>query len=237
MTRHTPGYKKVFLRRLPFRDRSVLMSAEGITKNRRRVVLMRVGFLLVVAWLPFSWLAAKALIVTRRLEHADAIVMLSGSSTYVERAQWAARLYRGGRAERIILTNDGLRGGYSHELDRNPFFIELAETELKRSGVPADKIEVITKVGDSTYMEATYLRDYSTQHNLHSLLIVTSAYHSRRALWVFERVFCGTEITLGIEGPPTGVQTPRPATWWLHRLGWKLVPGEYLKLIYYAWRY
>ena len=213
------------------------MTAATGRKNRSGVVALRVGVLLVLVWLPGAWLAANSLIVTRTLEHADALVVLSGSATYVERAQWAARLYNAGRASRIVLTNDGLQGGYSHELDRNPFFIELAEAELKRNGVPADRIDVITKVGDSTYMEATYLRDYSTQHKLRSLLIVTSAYHSRRALWVFERVFRGTEITLGIEGPPTGLQTPRPATWWLHRLGWKLVPGEYLKLIYYVWRY
>lgn len=203
-------------------------------KKNRGVVALRVGVVLIIAW-PFSWLAAKALIVTRRLEHADAIVVLSGSSTYVERSQWAARLYNDGRAPRIILTNDGLLGGYSSEIDRNPFFVELAKAELQRAGVPTDRIEVITKLGENTYDEATFLRDYSTRHNLRSLLIVTSAYHSRRAFWVFERVFQGTEITLGIESPPPGIQTPRPATWWLHKLGWKLVPGEYLKLIYYAW--
>lgn len=193
--------------------------------------------MLIIAWLPFSWLAARALIVTRRLDHADAIVVLSGSATYVERAQWAARLYNEGRAPRIILTSDGLRGGYSRQLDRNPLFVELAAAELQRAGVPADKIEVITRIGKNTYDEATFLRDYSTRHNLRSLLIVTSAYHSRRAFWVFEQVFQGTEITLGIEGPTPGIQTPRPATWWLHKLGWKLVPGEYLKLVYYVWRY
>jgi uncharacterized SAM-binding protein YcdF (DUF218 family) len=213
------------------------MTGKSETKISRGVVAVRVGVLFVILWLSLSWMAAKALISTRKLEHADVVVVLSGSSTYVERAQWAARLYHDGRASRIILTNDGLLGGYSSQLDRNPFFVELAVAELQRAGVPADKIEVITKLGRSTYDEATILRDYSTQHNLRSLLIVTSAYHSRRAFWVFQRVFHGSEIQLGIEGPPPGIQTPKPATWWLHGLGWKLVPGEYLKLVYYAWRY
>jgi uncharacterized SAM-binding protein YcdF (DUF218 family) len=213
------------------------MTADSGRKKRRRVGGLLVGVLLALLCQSVAWVAANALIVTKRLERADAIVVLSGSSTYVERAQWAARLYNGGRAPRIILTNDGLLAGYSHELDRNPFFVELAKSELKRAGVPSDKIEVITKVGENTYQEATFLRAYSIGHNLRSVLIVTSAYHSRRAFWVFERVFSGTGITLGIEGPPPGLQTPRPATWWLHRLGWKLVLGEYLKLIYYAWRY
>ena len=38
---------------------------------------------------------------------------------------------------------------------------------------------------------------------------------------------------IGVDSAEPGEQSPRPATWWLHRLGWKLVPGEYLKLIYY----
>ncbi len=213
--------------------RDVLMNA----RNSRPVMLIRLGLLLMATWLAFSWLAAKALIVTRRLEHADAIVMLSGSSTYVERAQWAASLYQAGRTSRIILTNDGLVGGYSAELDRNRSFVELAEAELKRYGVPAERIEVIPRLGQNTYDEATFLREYAARNHLRSLLIVTSPYHSRRALWVFERVFHGVEITLGIESPPTGLQSPGPATWWLHKLGWKLVPGEYLKLVYYAWQY
>lgn len=213
------------------------MTAENVRKTSRRVVAIRVVVVLIIVWLPFSWLAAKALIVTSRLEHTDAAVVLSGSSTYVERAQWAARLYNEGRVQKIILTNDGLLGGYSHELDRNLFLVELAKAELQRAGVPADRIEVITKLGNTTYDEATFLRDYSTRHQLRSLLIVTSAYHTRRALWVFARVFRGTEITLGVEGPPPGIQTPGPATWWLHTLGWKLVPGEYLKLVLYRFRY
>jgi uncharacterized SAM-binding protein YcdF (DUF218 family) len=213
------------------------MTAESARQNRRGRLALRVGVVLIIASFPFSWLGAKGLIVTRRLERADALVMLSGSATYIERAQWAARLYKEGRAERIILTNDGLLGGYSAEIDRNLFFVELAEAELKRAGVPADRIEVITRLGANTYDEATFSRDYATRHNVRSLLIVTSAYHSRRAFWTFERLFHGTHITLGIESPPPGLQTPGPAFWWLHKLGWKLVPGEYLKLIYYAWRY
>ena len=53
---------------------------------------------------------------------ADAIVVLSGSSTYVERAAWAAQLYREGRAPVIVLTNDGLISGWDHREDRNPYY-------------------------------------------------------------------------------------------------------------------
>lgn len=212
-----------------------------MTQNRKTKVRRSVAGLSVLGlfllWMLVGWLAARALIVTRPLAQADAIVVLSGSATYLERTRYAALLYHAGRAGKIVVTNDGLLGGYSAELDRNLYFQELEVAELKRAGVPEDKIEVISNLGSSTYDEANFVLAYTRQKDLRKLIIVTSAYHSRRALGVFESVFRGSNVTLGIEGPPPGLQTPRPVTWWLHPLGWKLVPGEYLKLIYYSFRY
>ncbi|MBV9211758.1 MAG: YdcF family protein, partial [Acidobacteria bacterium] len=136
-----------------------------------------------------------------------------------------------------ILTNDGQQGGWSNEERRNPFFVERAAKELEASGVPAAKIEILPQVVTSTYEEATLLREYVAAQHLRSVLIVTSAYHTRRALWTLRRAFAGSGIELGIESPPAGWQTPAPATWWLHARGWQLVAGEYVKLLYYHLRY
>jgi hypothetical protein len=40
-----------------------------------------------------------------------------------------------------------------------------------------------------------------------------------------------------VDAPPPGEDSPPPTTWWLHGLGWKLVPGEYVKLAYYVLYY
>ncbi|MDQ3087259.1 MAG: YdcF family protein [Acidobacteriota bacterium] len=64
------------------------------------------------------------------------------------------------------------------------------------------------------------------------ILIVTSAYHSRRALWTFEKVFATEDVKIGIESAPTGQQTP-PFYWWLTARGWQMVAGEYVKSLYY----
>lgn len=180
-----------------------------------------------------AWVAARGLIVRAELSSADALVVLSGSSTYLERTDWAARLYREGRAPRIILTNDNVQGGWSVAEQRNPLFIELAAEELRRKGVPAEKIETIRENASGTYEEAGRLREYAINHHLRSILIVTSSYHSRRALWTLRRVFVGTGIEIGLDAPDTGVQTPTPATWWWYRSGWQIVPGEYVKIFYY----
>jgi len=183
-----------------------------------------------------SWLGARWLIVRAPLERADAIVVLSGSGTLRERVERAARLYAEKRAPKILLTTDNRQGGWSSREQRNPYFHEIAIRQLSRLGVPTENVEVVTPPVDSTWDEATVLRDYAKTHNLRSILIVTSSYHSRRALFTFRNFFAGTDTQVGIDPVETGIQTPRPATWWLHQRGWELVLVEYLKLIYYLCR-
>jgi uncharacterized SAM-binding protein YcdF (DUF218 family) len=202
---------------------------------RRRVVLVLLSCLCI--WPLLAWGAAQLLIVKTELPAADAIVVLSGSSTYLERADWAARLYREGRAPIVILTDDKLISGWNGAEERNPYFYELAAKELQRRGVPAEKIRIVSQPALGTYYESLNVREYASSHKLRRLLIVTSAYHSRRALWSMRRACEGTEMEIGVDGPSPGWQTPSAWTWWMHRWGWKVVAGEYLKMIYYWVRY
>jgi uncharacterized SAM-binding protein YcdF (DUF218 family) len=169
--------------------------------------------------------------------HADVIFVFSGSAAYVERTQRAAQLFQKGRAPLILLTDDGERGGWSSAEQRNPFFVERAINELRNAGVPANKIVVLPGTVSSTYEEAQRLRSFISEHDLHSVLAVTSAYHSRRASWTLHRVIAPNNIRIAFSAPPPGVQTPGAATWWLTPQGWRLVTGEYLKLMYYWWEY
>ncbi len=195
-----------------------------------------VAFLLLAGLWLVSWLGARWLIVRAPLERADAIVVLSGSATLSERVQHAARLYTEKRAPKILLTTDNLQGGWSRSEQRNLYFYEIAIRQLNRLGVPTENIEVMTPPVTSTWDEATALRDYAKAHNLRSILIVTSSYHSRRALFTFRHFFADSDTQVGINPVETGIQTPRPATWWLHIRGWQFVLVEYLKLIYYLCR-
>ena len=213
----------------------VTARAKGRALLRRRVMLA--GLLCMCAWPLLAWAAAQLLIVKSDLPIADAIVVLSGSSTYIERADWAARLYRDGRAPLVILTDDKLISGWNGADERNPYFYELAAKELQMRGVPAEKIRVLAEPASGTYYESLNVREYATSHKLERLLIVTSAYHSRRALWAMRRACKGTGIEISVDGPSPGWQTPSAWTWWLHRWGWRVVAGEYVKLIYYWWQY
>ncbi len=204
-------------------------------RRKKRVVVI---FLLSLAvWSLLAWVLASALVVSVPVERADALVVLSGSATYLERTHRAAQLYKEGRAPKIILTNDGTQGGWSNAQQRNPFYIERAREELLSLNVPAGAIEEIPQALSNTHEEAVELRRFAVARGCRSLLIVTSAYHTRRALWTLRRVFDGSDVSLGMESPPPGEQTPRPALWWFSGSGWRIVFGEYVKLIYYRLNY
>ena len=211
--------------------------AKKRTVFQRALRLLVVGLLCLAVCQLMAWAAAELLIVKSDLAAADAIVVFSGSSTYVERADWAARLFREGRAPLIILTDDKLISGWDGAEERNPYFYELAAKELQKRGVPAERIKVVSEAALGTYYESLNVCEYATKHKLKKLLIVTSDYHSRRALWSMRRACARTRIETGVSAPCPGWQTPSPWTWWLRRWGWRVVAGEYGKIVYYWWRY
>ncbi len=202
--------------------------------RRLKVSAVFLAFLLI--WVLFAPFLAGNLIVEKPLEKAGAILILSGSAAYVERTHEAARLFKAGVAPKIFLTNDGQQGGWNQQEKRNPFFYERARWELLAQGVPADAIEVLTEIVEGTQDEAVLFAKTVRTRNLKTVLLVTSAYHTRRALSVFETVLHDNtdSIEIGIAAPET--PSPSPYYWWLSPKGWKAVAGEYLKIVYY-WIY
>jgi uncharacterized SAM-binding protein YcdF (DUF218 family) len=206
-----------------------------MSRKLKVFVLLAIFF---VVWIVVAPLLANRLIVEKRLEKADAILVLGGSSVYVERTQEAALLYKKGIAPKIFLTDDGERAGWSQEKQTNPPFVELAKESLISQGVPSENIEILSPQVTGTIYEAEILLKKVKDENLDSLLIVTSAYHTKRSLWIFEKVFSDNNlpIKIGIIPAQTGQQTPPPNFWWLTPRGWQLVAGEYVKTLYY-WLY
>lgn len=197
---------------------------------------LTIFLVLLFAWILLAWFAAARLVVEKPLESADAILILSGSSVYFERTQKAAELYKKGVAPKILLTDDGGRAGWSRLEQRNPPYVELAQKELIKQGVSPADIEILRPPVTGTIYEAQLLRKKLEETNWKRVLIVTSAYHTRRSLRTFETVLAENKTEIGIESAPTGQETPPPFIWWLSRFGWEVVAGEYVKSAYY-WVY
>src|SRR6266511_3312372 len=144
----------------------------------KRTTIIRgllITLLVVMLWPLAAWAAAEGLIVRTELADADALVVLAGSATYLERTHHAAQLFNARRAPLIVLTNDNVRSGWSTEKQRNPLLVERATEELVRQGVPEEKIEIVPGFVTNTYDEVSRVRDYTRERGWKSILVVTSA--------------------------------------------------------------
>ena len=197
--------------------------------QRRRSFRLVTLLVALLVWALVAWGAGSFLVTRSELASADVLVLLSGAPNYAERAQRAAELWHERRAPRIVVTNDGTRGPWSQAQQRNPFFYERTLVELQRAGVPAESVQVLPQVVGSTFDEAQAIKSYAEANGIRSVLVVTSAYHSRRALWTYRRVFSNEDTVIGVS-PAAGEAS---ALWWLTIEGWRTVPVEYVKLIYY----
>lgn len=200
---------------------------------KRRLIYLLALIVFGCCWLLLAPCLATYLIVDKPLEHADAIVVLSGSAVYKERTRKAAELFKQDVAPRIILTDDGEQAGWSRKEQTNPPFVELEQRELIANGVLPEAITVLPGQVSGTDQEAKALADEITARPVTSILIVTSAYHTRRALRTFEKILAGRDVEIGIAFPPPGDQTPTPTFWWLKARGWQTVAGEYVKSAVY----
>lgn len=190
---------------------------------------------ITAVFLLFVGLLGNWLVISKPLDKADAIFVLAGSANYVERNTEASRLYKLGVAPKILLSDDHLMGGWDNDLQRNPYYVERAKWLLMKQGVPEDRIEILPGRVSGTDDEANALSKYLQRHKLNSVLLVTSAYHSRRAYLTFRSTLgqVDTQLILGVRSYTAPAGMPPHFAWWLNREGVAVVFSEYIKLLYY----
>lgn len=209
------------------------------TLSRRSFLARLMGWLVAagVIWLLVAERLALALVVPSAGGPADAVMLLAGSAVQTERVGKAAELLLSQRAPVVLITNDGTRGGWSRRRQARIMMVDRTSDGLVDAGVDESRIVRLPGMVRSTHDEALALRNYLQSHALSSVLVVTSGYHSRRALWVFRRVLADVDVRVDIAAVPPGWQTPSPDRWWLSRRGWLSVGLEYVKLGFYRLRY
>ncbi|MGH7940951.1 MAG: YdcF family protein [Limisphaerales bacterium] len=109
---------------------------------------------------------------------ADVIIVLGGGGTH-ERPEYAARLFLNHDAPRVMVSGAG-----DDEINRRI---------LVRAGVPAQDIKVERK-SKTTRENARFCDDVLKAKNVKSAILVTSWYHSRRALKTFEHFAPGIKF-------------------------------------------
>jgi uncharacterized SAM-binding protein YcdF (DUF218 family) len=157
---------------------------------------------------------------------SDAIVVLTGG--WLTRPLRAAELYRQGMAPLILLSAS------------EPFpYPDLCESALNRkvlihAGVPDDDILVLPRISTSTVHEATQVRDYIRTHPMRRIIVVTTAFHTSRSRWIFQRILRGT----GVEVRAAAAEDPRfdESNWYTNQ-GFLAYLQEALKRLVYQLSY
>jgi uncharacterized SAM-binding protein YcdF (DUF218 family) len=163
------------------------------------------------------------LIVSDKLEKCDAILVLAGDNAKGERVIEGAKLFKEGYGNYLIL--DGTDIGW------NTSSADIMEKQALSLNVPSSAIIPVRMDESSTIGEAKASRKFLEKKNFKSLILVSSSYHTRRAKWIFSKVFSETDIK--IFAHPSKDSEYNPDKWWKERTSAKHVFYEYTKLIWY----
>ena len=148
----------------------------------------------------------------------DAIVAVSGGDT-VARTNHAITLYQNKWAPRLVFSGAAQdKTGPSNALAMRKIAIE--------AGVPASDI-LIEEDSANTQQNAENTNKLLADNNIKSVILVTSAYHQRRASLEFHRKL-NDGIT--IQNSPTS-DKDWSWFWWATPRGWWLAIGEFVKII------
>jgi uncharacterized SAM-binding protein YcdF (DUF218 family) len=169
---------------------------------------------------PILRFAGEWWVIDQPAAHADALLLLGDDNFYADRATHAAELIRHGVAPVVVASGRRLRPGAG--------VVELQEHDLIERGVPKDKIIRFPHDAESTLEEAVALSRLCTERHFHSVIVVTSNYHARRARHIFDKVFPPT-ITVSVAGAHDGDFDPEH--WWEKRKSQELFVHEIVGMV------
>lgn len=148
----------------------------------------------------------------------DAIVAISGGDTSARTAQ-AISMYQNGWANLLVFS--GAAADKS-----GPSNAEAMKRQALAAGVPGSAI-LLDETSETTSQNATNTTNLFTQHNIKSVILVTSAYHQRRAGLEFG---ARAGMAVKIINHPVKADNQWSQWWWTTPTGWFLAISELVKI-------
>jgi len=169
------------------------------------------------------------LLVEQTVGEPDAIVPLASHEW--ERLPKAAALAKAFPAATVLLTLPKQISVYNcHDCGRR---VE----RLVRAGVESGRIQMLGLTDTGTRGEALAVRAVAITRGIRRLVVVTSPYHTRRALAVFRHVLQGSGIRVGSVAAQDPQVELHPERWWESPSDRAYVGYEWAGLFYYWLRY
>ncbi|MEO0472597.1 MAG: YdcF family protein [Bacteroidota bacterium] len=174
----------------------------------------------------------NALIEEDPPQEVEVAFMLSGNPW--ERAQMSAYLVQDLKlAPALITTGDGISSSLlatGQKLND----AEVGREALRKLGL-ADSLIQVLPVGSSTFEESEEILGYSQVKGYKRIMIVSSKFHTDRVRSVFVEKFRKAGIEVFVVGADP--QNYSVEAWWESEEGFLFVFNEYLKKVYYWWKY
>lgn len=171
-------------------------------------------------WLPTI---GELLVVSEAVEQADAIVVLAGNAP--DRLRHGQELFVAGYAPLLVISDERVR---THGLDTT--WAALFRSGAVALGLPASAVIVLDPPPESTIEEATRAATLLQVRGLHSAILVTDAFHTRRASLLFGAQFRHRGLVVHTSPVPNGVDLTH---WWADPVATRFVVEEYTKLAAY----
>ena len=202
---------------------------------KSRIIKLGVFVVIVLLAVGSCRKAGTWLVKTDDPEHADVMVLLTGSIS--ERVLQVADLYNEGVAGKVWIVEEAM--GAMRALEERGAHIISNTTQTKSAliglGIPADSILILPGDATSTRMEAEIIRDHlDTQTGIHTILLVTSSPHTRRAFKLFRAAFYSMPEAPDIYCSPSRYTNFHAEKWWRDKNDIQKVVVEYLKLTNYV---
>jgi uncharacterized SAM-binding protein YcdF (DUF218 family) len=199
------------------------------SRPRRRRLLLGIVFAAALGVLGWSLpRAGTALIFFHPLDGPDVIVVLASHEW--ERLPQAAALARQYTSAVVLLTVPLV------VTDSNCHLCAERTRWLTDLGLAPERILTLPERVGNTYDEARAARIYAERHDVQRLAVVTSPYHTRRALGTFQVVFSELAIQIGVY-PACGSSPARPKQWWASGYDRAYVAYEWAANLQYRVKY
>ncbi|HBE92706.1 MAG TPA: hypothetical protein DDW55_09330 [Gammaproteobacteria bacterium] len=206
----------------------------------RKLLILLLLLFCALFYFHSEWLGAlgEALVEDDASATADVAIVLATGVDYPPRLIQAARLYRDKRVEYVLIDGnrktDVLRKLEQQGFKRAAPWYEDSLRILEMLGVPRDRVLTVS-VEDAfdTVSEAQGIIPVLIEHNVGTVIITTSKFHTRRALYVWQKVLKRQD---GIYASAADSDPFDPDSWWTDGRQIRQLLAEYGALIYYMWR-
>lgn len=173
---------------------------------------------------PIFRFAAESWVIEDPLDKSDVLIVLSDDNFYADRATRAAELFREGKAPLILASGRRLRPSAG--------IAELMVHDLAERGVPKDKILPFAQDADGTREQAEALAKLAKTKKWHKAIVVTSNYQTRRARYIFRRVF-PQDVEISVASARDGDFDPE--NWWEKRKSTEVFMHEITGMVVTIW--